>query len=173
MLNEQELKALADGALNLTTGYEAEIMLSTGESALTRFGESRITQNVVQGGAGVSIRLIKNGKMGKASTGALTSDGLARCVASAKIGLEVAEPDPSILPLPKPQSYIPKPGFFAATADYTPEARADAVVKAMGEFKKENLDGAGIFSSGANGIAIANTNGLWAYPKKSAATFSI
>jgi len=173
MLNEQELRTLADSALNLTTGYDAELTFITGESALTRFGESRITQNVVQGGAGVAIRLVRGGKMGKASTGALTPDGLARCVASAKAGLEVAAPDPSILPLPTPQTYTPKPGYFPATAEYTPEARADAVVKAMGEFKRENLEGAGIFTTGAGATAIANSKGLWAYHKKTASAFSI
>lgn len=173
MLTEQELRTVANKALELADGYDAEISLGSGESALTRFGENRITQNVTQGAAGFSIRLIKDGRMGKASTGALTVEGAARCVSVAKAALEVAAPDPELLPLPDPQTYQPKPGYFESSADYPPESRADAVVKAIDAFKKEGLQGAGIFSNGAGGSAIANSKGLWAYHCKSEATFSI
>jgi PmbA protein len=173
MLNEQELRALADEALSQASGYDAELIISTGDGALTRFGESRITQNVAQGGAGVSVRLVKGGRMGKASTGNLTKKGMASCIVMAKGALGVAEPDSDLIPLPEAQKYTPKPGYFETTAAFTPEERAEGVKQAVKSFEKEKLEGAGIFSSGASAVAIANSKGLWAYHKKTGSAFSI
>lgn len=173
MFTESELRAMADQALNLAVGYETEILLSSAEGALTRFGESRITQNVSQGGGGMSARLLRAGKMGKASTGNLTADGIARCIATAKAAQEVSAVDKDLLPLIEPQTYQSKPNFFDATVEFSPEARADGIAQAVDFFQKEGLEGAGIFSNGGNGFAIANSNSLWAFHRKTNAAFSI
>ncbi len=173
MLTESELKAIAEQALNLADGYEAEIIISSGESALTRFGENRITQNVSQGGAGMSIRLMRGGKLGKASTGNLTPDGIARCVNTAKCALEVSAVDDELLPLIGPQSYKSKPNFIENTFNFSPEARAEGVIKAISHFKPLELEGAGIFSNGGSATAIANSKGLWAYHTKTSSIFSV
>lgn len=173
MVEENSLRQLADTALNLTGGYEAELFLSVSEGALTRFGDSVITQNVVQGDAGLSVRLMKNGKMGKASTGNLTENGISRCVAAAKTALEFAAPEKEMLPLISPQTYKPKESFEPGTLSYSPEERADAVARAVNRFRKDDCVGAGIFSTGASALAIANSKGVWAYHRESGSSFSV
>jgi len=173
MLDESKLRKLAEEALAQAQGYEAELIISAGESALTRFGDSVITQNVVQGEAGATIRLMKNGKMGKASTGNLTDKGIKSCVASAKATLEFSAPDAELLPLISPQNYQPKANFEPKTLAFSPEERADAVNRAVARFQKDGCVGAGIFSNGASAVAVANSHGLWAYQQKTSSEFSV
>ncbi len=173
MVDESRLKQLSDAALGLTKGYEAELIFSIGESALTRFGNNVITQNVAQGSAGVSVRLMKAGRMGKAHTGNLTEKGIASCIAAAKETLEFAAPDKELLPLISAQTYQQKESYNPATVAFSPEERADGVVRAVNRFKRDDCIGAGIFSSGASALAIANSNGVWAYQQKSDSSFSV
>jgi predicted Zn-dependent protease len=173
MLEESRLRQLSDSALAQAKGYETELIFSVGEGALTRFGDSVITQNVVQGEAGVSIRLMKDGKMGKASTGNLTEKGIASCVASAKATLEFSAPDSELLPLISPQTYQSKESYNPRTLAFSPEERADGVTRAVNRFQKDDCVGAGIFSTGAGAIAIANSKGVWAYHQKTSSSFSV
>ncbi len=173
MLEENRLRQISDFALNQTSGYEAELIFSVGEGALTRFGDSVITQNVVQGGVSVSVRLMKDGKMGKASTGNLSDEGVSRCLSAAKTTLDFATPDAELLPLIYPQAYNPKASFNPRTLAYSPEERADGVTRAVNRFQKDDCIGAGIFSTGAGALAIANSKGVWAYHRKSSSSFSV
>jgi predicted Zn-dependent protease len=173
MLSESEMKKLTEKTFEFTVGYDTEVMVNSGDGALTRFSDNIITQNVSSHGDGLSVRLIKDGKMGKASTGNLADDGIKRCVDTAKAALNVAEKDDDIFPLPGAQEYQPIENYNPATPATTPDLRADGVIKAIDMFRKDSLKGAGIFSSGGGGLGIATSNGLWAYHRSSNAKFSI
>ncbi len=173
MHSESELKSIADKALEYTNGYEAEIIVSSGDSALTRFGDNVITQNVSNSGVGISIRLLRNNQMGKASTGNVTGEGLSKCVEIAKKALDVSEKDDSILPLVEPQQYREKLSYYEETHELTPEDKADGVVKAAQACSAKNLKAAGIYSNSGSSTAIANSKGLWAFHRNSNATFSL
>jgi len=173
MHSESELKTIAEKAIKLSGGCEAEVLLSSRDSALTRYSENVITQNVAGGGVEFSIRLIKEQRMGKASTGNISDDGIRRCVDIAKATLQVAEKDDEMLPLIGEQEYTTKPSYYKETHELSPEARAEGVAKAVGACKKEKLQAAGIFSNSGGASAIANSNGLWAYHRSSRATYSL
>ena len=171
-MTDQELKSLADQAL-AAAGCEAQVTISFGSNALTRFGDNVITQNVASQDVGISILLQNDGRLGKAGTSNLSPEGIRRCVATAQAALAVAEPDAELLPLPNPQSYRSPSHFHQATADLSPEARADAVRNTVERFRKHDLEGAGIYSNGDGGIAIANSKGLWAVNRQTGASFSV
>lgn len=173
MLSEKQLKELAEQALSASQGYDAEVMVSSGTSSLTRFGENVITQNVSSDTLGLSIRLIKNGKVGKASTGNTNQEGIDACSMAAKSALEVNEVDPDLLPLSEPQTYTPIENFVQSTADFSPEERADGVQVSVEHFKKFDLEGAGIFSTNSSCMGLANNKGLWAYNSLTSATYSV
>ncbi|MCX7835577.1 MAG: TldD/PmbA family protein [bacterium] len=173
MITETELKTLSETILSKCSGYEAEVMLSSSQNALTRFGENVITQNVASESIGLTVRLIKNGKMGKASTGNISPSGIESCIQAAKVALEVNETDPDLLPLADPQEYQSIDNFVPSTAELTPEARSSGVEQAVRHFRQHQLVGAGIFSNSASNLAIANSKGLWAYNASTASTFSV
>ncbi|MDP8228556.1 MAG: TldD/PmbA family protein [Candidatus Electryoneaceae bacterium] len=167
------MRRLSDKALSYADGYETEVMVSSGDSALTRFGESVITQNLASSSVGISVRLIKDGRMGKASTGNVSDDGIRRCVETAKAALVVAESDDDLLPLLGAQTYQQRANFYQSTFDLSPEARAQGVVKAVELCRKNDLQGAGIFSNDGGNMAIATSAGLWAYHQNTDSSFSL
>ncbi len=173
MLTENELQSIAERAIKMCDGVDAEILLSSSDSALTRFSENTITQNVASQGLGLTVRLIKDGRTGKAETGYVTDEGIRNCIDTAKAVLKVTNPDPEVLPLVGKQSYKKQETFAAATVDASPELRADGVVKAIELFKKDGLAGAGIFSSGGSASYQANNAGMRAHYATSDASFSI
>ncbi|MBM3330058.1 MAG: TldD/PmbA family protein [Calditrichaeota bacterium] len=173
MYAESELLEIASKALAVAGPAEAEVILSCSEGALTRFGENRVTQNVVQGGASLTVRLLEEGRIGKASTGNLTEEGIARCVATAQSALRFSQPDPDLLPLVEPQSYSDKSTYHDRTFGYSPEERVVGVAEAVALCRESDLQAAGIYSSGGSTIAIANSRGLWACHRRTGATFSL
>ncbi len=173
MLTESELKGLRDRAFSYAKGYDVEVMISSGNSALTRFGENVITQNVSSRSVGIDIRLLKESKMGKASTGNLSDDGIKKCVETAIAALKVAEKDDEILPLLNQQTYQPRTNFHHNSVNLTPISKAEGVSEAVKVCSNEGLQGAGIYSNGGGNIAIASTEGLWAYHQSSTSTFSL
>lgn len=173
MLRQSELKKIADKIHNYASGFDAEVLIGSGDSALTRFSENVITQNVSGSNVGFSIRVVKNGKMGKASTGNLSDEGMKLCVETAKAALEVSEPDTEILPLVEPQEYQEKASYIKDTQEFSPGNRADFVIKAVEACKHEGFQAAGICSNSGECSALANSKGLWAYHKSSNASFSL
>ncbi|MDK9700604.1 MAG: TldD/PmbA family protein [bacterium] len=174
MLTESELKQIAEQTLAECNGIPAEVNVSTGDSALTRFSDSIITQNVASKTVGLTLRLLQDGHIGKATTGNLSAAGIKKCVDTARAALAFTSPDPEALPLVMPQTYPSVPDrFVKASAEATPEQRAEGVIHAIDRFKKDNLNGAGIYSNNGGAFVLANTNGLYAYSHSSHASFSI
>jgi len=75
MKTENELKLLAEQVLSKVPEFDGEVIISSSDRALTRFAENVITQNVTGSDDGMSLRLIKDGRMGKARTGNLNENG--------------------------------------------------------------------------------------------------
>lgn len=173
MLTENEMKGLRDVTFSHADGYDVELMISSGNKALTRFGENVITQNVSSRSVGIDIRLMKDGKMGKASTRNLSSDGLRSCVEIAKAALSVSDADDELLPLLGEQSYRARNNYHQNSVELSPVLKAKGVAQAVGVCSEKDLQGAGIFSNGGGNLAIANSNGLWAFHKSSTSTFSL
>ncbi len=148
--------ALADGA------SQAEALVTAEESALTRFANSEIHQNVAETNAQLNLRFVIGQRVGVASTGRLDPDGL-RTVAEAagRIARNVEEND-EFVSLPGPDRPIPDlPAAFAdATADATPELRAEGARAVIGATDESGVVAYGSFATSAESIAVANSLGI-------------
>ena len=173
MKTENELKLLAEQVLSKVSDFDAEVIISSGNSALTRFSENVITQNVTGSDEGLSLRLIKEGQMGKSRTGNLNEKGMNSCIDAAIASLNVSVPNDNLEPMLPRQEYKAKQDYYRDTHEMSPEHRAESVVKAVNECKNNNLQAAGIHSNDGSTVAMANTKGLWATHTSSSASFSI
>lgn len=173
MLTEQALKSLAEQVLSASSDYDAEVTVFSSTNALTRFGENVISQNVSSETVELNVRLLKNGKVGKATTGNVSPSGIETCLQAAKSSLAINEVDPELLPLSGPQVYTTINNFVESTSKLSPEDRALGVQEAVELFQQHDLVGAGIFSNSASNLGILNNKGLWAYNSSTSATFSV
>src|SRR5438093_10325915 len=121
---------LAEAALALATGdgvTEAEVLVTTEDSGLTRFANSEIHQNVAETNIVINLRVVVGRRVGVASSGRTDAEGLRRLAENAAAVARVVEELDDWSGLPGPTEIQPVPaGYSAATAQANPEFRADA-----------------------------------------------
>jgi predicted Zn-dependent protease len=152
-----------------------EMLIAGGHSALTRFANNTIHQNVEEENYVVSVRAISGRKTARATTNKLDDESLRRAVESAEAMTEVQVEDPDLLPL-APASMTdgpPTERYFENTAALTPEDRARAVESIVQVAKTNGLTTAGIFSSSRSAEAIMNSRGLSTFHAQTSSEISI
>ncbi|HEX3629259.1 MAG TPA: TldD/PmbA family protein [Candidatus Dormibacteraeota bacterium] len=160
LLEATELKQFTEVLLQRSTAEQTEVMVSEWDSALTRFANNGIHQNVAERNAQVRVRVVKNGRTGVASVnqmdGRSADDVLRRAIAIAEL-----QPKSEVVPMPGPAPSRPVDAWSDATAAATPEQRADFVAAICRRADKAGLKAFGAFSTGAAQIAIANSLGVF------------
>jgi predicted Zn-dependent protease len=157
---------------------EVECLFYGGRSALTRFANNTIHQNVAEENYGVSVRTVFDGRTARATTNKFDDQSLIDVVKASEDLARVQEPDPDLLPVPdagegtRATQEIPS-RHFAATAALTPEQRAEAVGKIVSIAQKHKLTTAGIFSSAEAVEGIFNSRGLSDWHTQTSAEISI
>jgi PmbA protein len=161
-----------------TTAEEVECLFYGGHSALTRFANNTIHQNVTEENYGVSVRTVFGGRTGRATTNKFDDESLKSVVKASESLAKVQQPDPELLPMAESDNNAPPPQtvpsrHFEQSARLTPAQRADAVGKIVSLAKKQKLTAAGIFSSSEAIEGIFNSRGLSAWHTQTSAEISI
>ncbi len=150
-----------------------EVMVGAGSSALTRFANNAIHQNVAERGAYISIRPLIDGRTSRASGNRFDPESIRQVTSEAIAITRLQAADPELLPLAEPDAVPPVERFFASTAAATPATRAAAVRDAIGIVEAARLTAAGIYSTNQSAFAILNSRGLFDYYYDTQAQFSI
>lgn len=163
MLGERRFKEVADAVLRRSKADETEIVLLAGDSALTRFANSEIHQNVVERNAKVRIRMALGRRVGVASANDLGDESLARAVdrAEAIARRQPERPDFPGLPAPSPTTRVD--GFRSSTADCPPGQRASSVKQVCDLAHERGLIASGALSTDQNEVGVASSRGVRAY----------
>src|SRR4051812_25477187 len=176
MLTQDKAQQIFDKVRKYTTADEVEVLLGGGKSALTRFANNTIHQNVAEENYICSIRTVFGGRTARSTTNKFDEDSLRRAVADAEAISRVQQPDPDLLPLAGPE-LAPKDAspsrHFESAAKLTPEDRARGVHGIVEVAKQNDLTAAGIFSSSDSAEAILNSKGLFAFHQQTSAEVSI
>ena len=147
MLTREQAQAIFDRVLKYSQADETEVLIHGGRSALTRFANNTIHQNVAEEGYIVSIRALLDGRTARATTNKLDDQSLQRAVESAFTLARMQERDPDLLPMPAPnevhQSRAWVNRHFPETAAITPNDRAQAVEQIVRIAKKYQQTTAG------------------------------
>ncbi len=148
----------------------AEALVTAEESALTRFANSEIHQNVAESNAHLNLRVVIGRREGVASSDRFDDEGLERLVESAvAIARLSAERDEDIA-LPEAGS-VPEvtAGLSPATAGATPELRAEGAKAVIAAADEAGVRSFGAFSTGQEWIAVANSRGVRAAASRTSA----
>jgi predicted Zn-dependent protease len=157
-----------------------------GRSALTRFANNTIHQNVAEENYGVSVRTVFGGRTARATTNRFDDQSLKDVVKASEALARVQEPDADLLPMPdagegpvrlrsgqvRATQTVPS-RHFAETAGITPEQRAEGVGKIVSIAQQHKLTTAGIFSSSESVEGIFNSRGLSNWHTQTSAEISI
>lgn len=171
MIGEIEARKLCEQVLARCQGGEAEVILTITDSALTRFANNIIHQNVAERDAEFNLRYFLGKQAGSATTNRTDVAGLDALVAHARANAQASPADPAYPGLAEPAVYTPAQAFDQPTADYTPAGRAEAVGAVCRLAAERALNASGAFSTGYTELVIANTRGLFAYYVSTQADF--
>jgi predicted Zn-dependent protease len=176
VLNKEKAGEIFERVKRYSTADEVEAIIYGGQSALTRFANNTIHQNVAEEGYVVSVRTVFGGRTARATTNKFDDASLKQVVEASEALARVQQPDPDLLPMAEPAPAAGTPGpsrHFAETAAITPEDRAAAVAKIVGVALSNKLTTAGIFSSSESFEAILNSRGLSAFHTQTSSEVSI
>jgi PmbA protein len=171
LTDEGELKRFMTGLLERSSARQTEVMVTEWDSALTRFANNGIHQNVAERNVSVRVRVVKDGKTGVASINQLneaaSTDVLRRAVAIADL-----QPPGEVVPMPGPARTQPVEAWSDATAAATPEERADFVEAICVKARRAGLKAFGAYSTSAGQLAIANSLGVLDHQRSTQATIN-
>jgi len=185
MLKKKQAGGIFERIKKLSTADEVEVLFSGGRSALTRFANNTIHQNVAEENSIVSVRTVFGGRTARAATNKFDEESLRRVVAASESLARVQHPDPDLLPMPDARQADGRTGespvpthsvpsrYFERTAAITPEQRAEGVKKIVVVAKKQKLTTAGVFSSAESFEGIFNSRGLNHWHTQTLAEISI
>ena len=178
MLTQEQAADIFSRIKKHSTADEVECLFHGGRSALTRFANNTIHQNVAEENYGVSVRTVFGGRTARATTNRFDDQSLKDVVKASEDLARVQEPDADLLPLPNAgegagaAQAVPS-RHFSETAALTPEQRADGVGKIVAIAQRHKLTTAGIFSSLESIEGIFNSRGVSNWHAQTSAEISI
>ena len=176
MLNQDKAADIFDRIKKYSTADEVEVLFSGGTSALTRFANNIIHQNVAEENCVVSVRTVFGGRTARATTNKLNDESLKRVVQSSERLAKVQHPDPDLLPIPDSGGATREAmstRHFAETAAITPAQRAETVKKIVSVAEKHKLITAGICSTAESVEGVFNSHGLTNWHTQTSSEISI
>lgn len=159
MLGEKAFRKLADVVLSKSKADQTEVLLQAGDSALTRFANSYIHQNVAESDAAVRVRVVLGRRTGVATTNDLSDAGLEQALETAMLVARLQPENPTLPPMPGPQPVPQAVAFSEATANATPEMRARAAGVFCTLAREKGLTAAGAFRTALWELGVANSLG--------------
>ena len=163
-----------------STADEVEVLFYGGRSALTRFANNTIHQNVAEENVVASVRAVFAGRTARATTNKLDDESLRKVVAASESLAKVQQPDPDLLPMADAGEGATRTGespvptrHFEQTAAVTPEVRANTVRKIVAIAEKNKLTTAGIVSSAESVEGLFNSRGLAQWHTQTSSEVSI
>jgi predicted Zn-dependent protease len=173
MLTRQRADEIFDKVLKYSTADETEATMSSATFALTRFANNTIHQNVAEEAASLSVRLVSEGRMARASTNKLDEASIRQLCEDALLLAHLQPPETELLPMPGPQTYRAVARCFPETAELTPQTRAETVASVVASAEQDHLTAAGVFSSGNLAYALLNSRGMEAFHEETMSEFSV
>jgi PmbA protein len=171
MLEHHQAHELSQQVLRRCGKNKAEVVLVYKDQALTRFANNAIHQNVAENNLTIYLRLLEGKRLGMASTNRQDPATLDDLVGRARANAKASPEDLNFPGLAEPENYTPVDCFDNLTAEYSPQKRADQVGTVCRLAREKGFNASGVFSTGLNCFAVANSQGIFAYHSITEADF--
>lgn len=169
MLGEDEIRRITRAVLAESRADQTEVEVFANNSALTRFANNYIHQNVEQADVDVRVRAVLGQKIGIASTNQTSGEALARVAAKAVELARHQRDNDDFRSLPGPQPIARVESYVEATARCGPEERAAVVGQICDASSRAGLTAAGAYHTTVQELALANSLGVFAYNRETQA----
>ncbi len=172
MVDETEIRRIIDTVLSASRAGQTEVAVFAGDSALTRFANNYIHQNVEQSDVDVRVRAVVGQRIGLAASNDLSDEGLRQLAGRAhELALHQRENE-DFRSLPRPQPVASADAWVERTARCGPEERAAVVGQVCDASSRAGLVAAGAFHTAAHTFAVGNSLGVFAMHRETQADIS-
>ncbi len=173
MLDQNEMMGVLEEVLRVSEADETEAVLIDGDSALTRFADNVIHQNVANRDVRLTVRVALGKKIGVAGTNRIDRDGISEVVGRAMEIAKVVEETVGFPGLPEGGEVKEAGCFDEAVARCSAEERARMVARAVKAAKASGASAAGALSTTVSGMAVANSRGVRAFHRGTEAALNL
>ena len=172
-ITQEEALASIDFAIAQSQGDGVFISLSASETALSRFSENQISQNVRKNTFSLTVTSYFGKRSASASTTELNREAIAQTVKRAEDLARIAPEDPEWVELLPEQVYSDRtPAFDEATATLSPLRKGEIIQQVCSLSKAAGVNGSGTLSFQVSLNAIGNSKGLRGCDRTTEADFS-
>lgn len=172
-LSREECEALARRTLGFVgTADAARVNISSGSRGNTRFAVNQVSTGGDNYDTAVTVTAYVGRRSAASTTNQLDDASLRQAVQMAERLARLAPEDPEFMPELEPQQYEAGRAWSEATASLDPQGRADAVRAITAPATKTGLVSTGYLDARAGATAVANTKGLFAYARGTAAVLT-
>jgi predicted Zn-dependent protease len=172
-ISKDDALSLVDSIIQKSQASEVFVNLSAGESALSRFSENQISQNINRNEFNLTITSYFGKRSASASTTELDEQAIEETIRRSEELAQIAPEDPEWVPLLEPQDYEQRtPAFDEATATLSPLARGEMVQRVCALSAQAGVEGSGTLSTEVFLRAVGNSRGLRACDRGTEADFS-
>ena len=172
-LSQSEALELIDLAIAESEADGVFVSLSLCETALSRFSENQISQNVRKNTFQLTVTSYFGKRSASASTTELDRDAISQTLRRAEDLARIAPEDPEWVELLPPQTYSDRtPAFDEATATLSPIRKGEIIQQVCTLSQDAGVNGSGTLSFKVSLDAIGNSAGLRACDRATEADFS-
>ena len=173
MIGKEKLFAKLEKVLAQSKADQTEIVFIGSESALTRYANSYIHQNVAENNSRIYFRSVVDKRVGVASTNSLVLEDLKKTLADS-VAIAKTQPENANFPgLANPAKYKELNTFIETTANLSPRDRAKTVKKIISRATKKKFTMAGSLANSTDEIAVLNSLGVRAYQPVTSASVNM
>lgn len=165
ILTEEQAKAILDKVLALSQADECTATLSGSVQGNIRFALNQVSTSGIVSNAQLIVQSAFGKREGITTINTFDDESLERVVRRSEELARLAPENPEYMPALDKQTYRPSPTFVQATADVTPEQRAQVAAASIAPCKDANLIAAGFLQDDQSFFAFANSKGNFGYQR--------
>jgi PmbA protein len=162
-VDRKDIEGIVAQALKASAADETLVLVNANERALTRFSENGIHQNVSENDLSLTVQAAVGKKVGVAA-GNVNAPADIAAIADKALAIARASTDKEdYAGLAAPLAVADVKAFSEATAECTPEARADVVGGIIRAAEAAKMKAAGSFMTEKGVLALGNSKGVSLY----------
>ncbi len=163
IFTEAQAKAILDKVIALSTADECTATLNGAIDGNIRFALNNVSTSGIVENTELGVQVAFGKRVGTATTNEFDDAALERVVRRAEELAKLAPENPEFVPAIGRQEYTASPTFSDSTAAIDPDYRAQVAADSILPCREGKLIAAGFLRDGQSFVAMANSNGNFAY----------
>lgn len=173
IFSKEEARKILEKALSYSTADACVVNLSGSQGGNIRYARNSVSTAGYQSNQSLAVQSSYGKKSGTATIDEFDDASLQKVVKRAEELAKLSPENPEFMTPLGPQTYDESKTYVEATANVTPEYRAEVANSSITPATTQDVTAAGFLEDGARFRAMMNSNGLFAYNKSTDVSFTV